>query len=173
MAGVSLRSKFWKAFVPLFILQMGLMSALAHWFPDSPHFHHLDEAQTARLEQRLAFDGVATIITLCLGYAGFVHVFISESRRHIRASAEKAVLEAEMAAAREVQQVIVPEQGGSFPGLHCGVCLSAGAAGGRRFLPDSSSGRRWPARRGRRRGRKGPSGCHAGIHAGRFHSHRG
>jgi Stage II sporulation protein E (SpoIIE) len=117
VAGVSLRSKFWKAFVPLFILQMGLMSALAHWFPDSPHFRHLDEAQTARIEQRLSFDGIATIVTLCLGYAGFVHVFISESRRHIRASAEKAVLEAEMAAAREVQQVIVPERGGSFPGF--------------------------------------------------------
>jgi serine phosphatase RsbU (regulator of sigma subunit) len=92
------------------------MSTLAHRFPDSPHLRQLNEAQTRKLEQRLSFDGVATIITLCLGYAGFVHVFVSESRRHIKANAEKAVLEAEMAAAREIQQVIVPEKGGSFPG---------------------------------------------------------
>lgn len=116
VAGVTLRSKVWKAFIPLFILQMGSMSTVAHWFPDSPHLHKLDEAQTGRLEQRMTFDGMATIITLCLGYAGFVHVFVSESRRHIRASAEKAVLEAEMAAAREIQQVIVPEKGEAFPG---------------------------------------------------------
>jgi hypothetical protein len=116
VAGVSLRSKFWKAFVPLFILQIGIMSALAHWLPDTPRLHQLDAAQAGRLEQRLGFDGISTIVTLCLGYAGFVHVFIRESRRNIRASAEKAVLEAEMAAAREVQQVIVPERGESFPG---------------------------------------------------------
>jgi Stage II sporulation protein E (SpoIIE) len=116
VAGVSLRSRMWKAFIPLFILQMVLMSALASWVPDAPHRSQLDETETRHLEQRLIFDGVATIVTLCLGYAGFVHVFIRESRRHIKASAEKAVLEAEMAAAREVQQVIVPERGESFPG---------------------------------------------------------
>ena len=116
VAGVSLRSRVWKAFIPLFILQLVTMSTLAHRFPDSPHLRHLDEEQTGHLEQRLSFDGIATIITLCLGYAGFVHVFVSESRRHIKATAEKAVLEAEMAAAREIQQVIVPEREGSFPG---------------------------------------------------------
>jgi len=114
--GVSLRSKFWKPFIPLFILQLAMMSALANWFPNSPQFHQLDEVQTGRLEKRLNFDGIATIITLTLGYAAFVHVFVRESRRHIKASAEKAVLEAEMAAAREIQQVIVPEHGESFPG---------------------------------------------------------
>ena len=114
--GVSLRSKFWKAFVPLFVLQMAIGFALARWLPDPLHSRQLDEAQTGRLEQRLGFDGIATIITLCLGYAGFVHVFISEGKRHVRASAEKAALEAEMAAAREIQQVIVPEREGPFPG---------------------------------------------------------
>ncbi len=116
VTGVSLRSKFWKAFVPLFVLQMAIGFALARWLPDAPHPRQLDQAQTGRLEQRLGFDGIATIVTLCLGYAGFVHVFISEGKRHMRASAEKAVLEAEMAAAREIQQVIVPEREGSFPG---------------------------------------------------------
>ena len=33
--------------------------------------------------RRLSFDGFATIITVCLGYAGFVHVFVSEGKRHI------------------------------------------------------------------------------------------
>jgi hypothetical protein len=143
VAGVSLRSKFWKAFVPLFILQMGIMSALAYWFPDAPHLRHLDEAQTGRLEQRLSFDGIATIVTLCLGYAGFVHVFISESKRHIRANAEKAVLEAEMAAAREIQQVIVPEKGGSFPGYTVeSAYLPAQQVGGDFFqvLPTEGNG---------------------------------
>jgi serine phosphatase RsbU (regulator of sigma subunit) len=53
---------------------------------------------------------------VCLGYVGFVYVFISEGKRHIRVNTEKATLEAEMAAAREVQQVILPRQGESFPG---------------------------------------------------------
>jgi hypothetical protein len=143
VAGVSLRSKVWKAFIPLFILQTGTMSALAHWFPNSPHLLQLDEAQTSRLEQRLAFDGMATIVTLCLGYAGFVHVFVSESRRHIRANAEKAVLEAEMAAAREIQQVIVPEKGETFPGyIVDSVYQPARQVGGDFFqvLPASKDG---------------------------------
>src|SRR5580692_2669817 len=101
VAGVSLRSKFWKAFIPLFTVHMVGMALLARRYPDAPHLTQMDVAQTAQLERRLTFDGAATVITVCLGYAGFVHVFVRESRRHIRASAEKAVLEAEMAAARE------------------------------------------------------------------------
>jgi hypothetical protein len=115
-AGVTLRSRIWKAFIPLFGAQIAIMSFLANRLPNTPHLRQLDATETARLESRLNFDGVATIITVCLGYAGFVNVFVSESRRHIKASAEKAVLEAEMAAAREIQQVIVPEKGEAFPG---------------------------------------------------------
>lgn len=116
IAGVSLRSRVWKAFIPLFLLQMGVMSFLANRFPNTPHLRQMDANETARLESRMNFDGIATIVTVCLGYVGFVNVFVSESRRHIKASAEKAVLEAEMAAAREIQQVIVPEKGEAFPG---------------------------------------------------------
>ena len=116
VGGISMRSQFWKAFIPMFIVHMGLLSFLAHRFPDSPHLRQLDAAQTERLEKRISFDGAATIIAVCLGYAGFVHVFVSESRRHIRAQAEKAQLEAEMAAAREVQQVMLPDKLDSFPG---------------------------------------------------------
>jgi hypothetical protein len=116
VAGVTLRSRIWKAFIPLFVAQIAVMSLLATKYPNTPQLRQMDTTETARLERRLNFDGIATIITVCLGYAGFVHVFVSESRRHIKASAEKAVLEAEMAAAREIQQVIVPEKGEAFPG---------------------------------------------------------
>jgi serine phosphatase RsbU (regulator of sigma subunit) len=116
VAGVTLRSRFWIAFVPVFTLHIVLMSVLAHRYPDAPRLRQMNAAEVDRTESRLNFDGIATIITVCLGYAGFVHVFVRESKRHIRANAEKAVLEAEMAAAREIQRVIVPEKGGSFPG---------------------------------------------------------
>ena len=114
--GITLRSRFWKAFIPLFVLHMALLGLLSRRYPDSPHLHAMDAAQTEQLEKRLAFDGVATIITVCLGYVGFVHVFVSESKRHIRAQAEKAQLEAEMAAAREVQRLMLPDEAESFPG---------------------------------------------------------
>src|SRR6201995_823440 len=116
VAGVTLRSRIWKAFFPLFATQIAIMSFLANKYPNTPQLRQMDATETSRLERRLNFAGVATIITVCLGYAGFVHVFVSESRRHIKATAEKAVLEAEMAAAREIQQVIVPERGEAFPG---------------------------------------------------------
>jgi len=74
-----------------------------------------------RMESRLAFDGIATIISICLGYAGFVFVSISEGRRHSRVQAEmsrqQALLEGELAAAREVQQVILPEREEAVPGF--------------------------------------------------------
>ncbi len=35
IAGVSLRSRVWKAFMPLFLLQMGVMSFLANRFPNT------------------------------------------------------------------------------------------------------------------------------------------
>jgi Stage II sporulation protein E (SpoIIE) len=117
-AGTStaLRGQFWKACIPIFIVQFFVMGSLERWFPDNPRPRNLDAAERARLENRLAFDGLATIAAVCLGYAGFVFVFISEGKRHIRVNTEKATLEAEMAAAREVQQVILPGQGESFPG---------------------------------------------------------
>jgi serine phosphatase RsbU (regulator of sigma subunit) len=76
----------------------------------------LQAAELARLDSRLTWDGLATIAAVCLGYVGFVYVFIIEGKRHIRVNTEKATLEVEMAAAREVQQVILPPLGESFPG---------------------------------------------------------
>jgi hypothetical protein len=115
--GITLRSKVWKAMIPLFLLQMGVMGYLSHRFPDAPRVSQMNSAQLESHLARLNFDGIAVIIAVCLGYAGFVHVFVSEGRRHIRAQAEKAQLEAEMAAAREVQQVMLPDDATeSFPG---------------------------------------------------------
>jgi hypothetical protein len=116
VTGVSLRGQFWKAFLPLFALQFVLMGLLANWFPDAPQPPQMGAAEIVRLHERLTFDGLATVAGIFLGYAGFIYVFISEGRRHIRAHTEMALLEGEMAAARQVQQLILPEQGESFPG---------------------------------------------------------
>ena len=100
-AGIVLRQRFWIAFVPVFILQNICMSLLYNWLPDGPPFTHLDSAQLSRFHDRLVFDGVAVIITVVLGYVGFVVVSIAESRRRLRLELDKAALVTEFAAARE------------------------------------------------------------------------
>src|SRR5271165_1289522 len=105
--GITLRSKFWMALIPIFAMQFVCFGLLANWFPEAPRPAVMDAAETERLQGRLVFDGLAIIVSICLGYAGFVYVSISEGRRHIRAQTEKAMLEGEMAAAREVQQRLV------------------------------------------------------------------
>jgi hypothetical protein len=107
--GISLKNKWWKGVIPIFAVQFVLMGLLGHWFPDPPQPAQFDAPQTARLQSRLVFDGVAVILSISLGYAGFVYVSISEGRRHVRALKEKATLEGEMTAAREVQSVMVPQ----------------------------------------------------------------
>jgi hypothetical protein len=107
--GIALRGKFWKAAIPLFVLQMLTMAFVGHWFPDVPARVQFDAAETARLHGRLVFDGIASIVSICLGYTGFVYVSVSEGRRYARTQMEKASLESEMAAAREVQRLMVPE----------------------------------------------------------------
>jgi hypothetical protein len=108
-SGVALRKQFWKAFIPLFLLQFTCMGFLGHWFPDGPLLVSMGPADVDHLHNRLAFDGVGIIVTVTLGYVGFVYVSISEGRRHLRGQLEKTALESEMAAAREVQGMMVPE----------------------------------------------------------------
>ncbi len=108
-SGVILRNRFWKAMVPLMVVQFATMGFLANRFPDAPQPAQMNAAETDRLHNRLAFDGIAIIVSVVLGYVGFVHVSISEARRYGRTQVEKATLEGEMAAAREVQRVMVPE----------------------------------------------------------------
>ena len=108
-AGVILRSQFWKAFLPIFAVQLAVGSVLARLFPDPPLLAHMGEHELEILRNRLTFDGIATILAVSLGYTGFIYVFISEGRRYLRTRTEIATLEGEMAAAREVQRVMVPE----------------------------------------------------------------
>src|SRR5215472_13125213 len=101
-SGVILRKRFWKGLIPLLVAQFAIMAFLANWFHDAPILAQMDVAQTNRLHNRMAFDGVAVIVTVVLGYVGFVHVSIKEAQRYAQMQAEKATLESEMAAAREV-----------------------------------------------------------------------
>jgi hypothetical protein len=115
-SGIALRGKFWKAFVPLFVLQFVCTGWLYNRLPALPQLVQFNAAETAHLHSRLGFDGVATIISVSLGYAGFVYVFVSEGRRYLKTQTEKASLESEMAAAREVQRLMVPEDLPAIPG---------------------------------------------------------
>jgi len=115
-SGVTLRGKFWKAFFPLMAFQIFVMILSANLFPDLPRPAQPTISEMERIHGRLTFDALGIIITVCLGYAGFVVVFVKEGRRHIKAHTEKAILDGEMAAASEVQQLILPQTGESFPG---------------------------------------------------------
>jgi len=116
-AGIKLRGRWWTVFAPLFCVQLTLMHYLSNWYPDVRYHIPMTAAETAHLEQRLGNDSLAIMVAIILAYTGFVVVFISEFRRHIRVHREKALLESEMAAAREVQRVIVPENAESFSGF--------------------------------------------------------
>jgi len=90
-------------------LQILSMGSLNHALPDAPAVSQLDAAHTSRLQSRLSLDGMLIILSVTLGYTGFVTVSIKEARRHLKSQLEKAALENEMTAAREVQRVMVPE----------------------------------------------------------------
>lgn len=108
--GIVLERQFWKLFVPLIVTQFAMNATLGHFFPDAPREATLNAAETTRLDNRLARDGSAIITSVCLGYAGFVIASISVGRRYAQSRMETAQLESEMAAAREVQRVMVPEE---------------------------------------------------------------
>ena len=108
-AGVTLRGKFWKALIPVFVLHFASFGLLGRYLPENPRPKALNPAATIDLQNRLVFDGISIIIAVCLGYTGFIFVSIREGRRYGKTEMEKAVLEGEMTAAREVQRVMVPE----------------------------------------------------------------
>ncbi|MGB6687754.1 MAG: SpoIIE family protein phosphatase [Terracidiphilus sp.] len=135
IVGISLRSKWWMAILPIFVLQSLCMGLVNTWLPEAPRPAQLNAAETTRLQSRLVFDGVAMIVSICLGYTGLVYASISEARRHGRAQVEKATLEGEMAAAREVQRVMVPEDLPQIDGYAIeSVYLPAAEVGGDFFL---------------------------------------
>jgi hypothetical protein len=106
---IILRKKFWKTFFPLLAVQFVLMGWLAIRFPDAPLAVPLGAPEIGRLHGRIVWVGIGIIVFVSLGYSGLVYVSINEARRYFRTQTEKAALEAEMAAAREVQRVMVPE----------------------------------------------------------------
>jgi hypothetical protein len=116
-AGIRLRNKFWLAFIPVFPLHIFLMGWIGHTWPDLVYSIPITSADESHIQQRLNFDSIAISVAVVLAYTGFVIVFVSEFRRHVKVHAEKAKLENEMEAAREVQSVIVPEESGKFPGF--------------------------------------------------------
>jgi Stage II sporulation protein E (SpoIIE) len=130
-SGIALRKNFWKPFLPLFAVHFTLMAVLANRFPERPQLHQYDAAETLRLQNRLTFDGFAIVICVTLGYIGFVYSSVSEGRRYLKTQTEKALLETEMAAAREVQRVMVPERLPQVPGYAIeNVYLPAAEVGG-------------------------------------------
>jgi len=108
LTGISLRSRWWMGTIPICIVQFITMGLLSRWFPDAPH-----PLQLTLRKQRACKAGFCSMAGYDRFYLpwlhGFVYVSITESRRHIRAQMEKATLESEMAAAREVQRLMVPE----------------------------------------------------------------
>ncbi len=116
-SGVKLRGRFWMVFVPVFVAQILVMGELSHRFPNLHYSIPMTAAEMRGLSSRLKFDSIAINVASFLAYTGFVVVFIGEFRRRMRVTTEKTVLDTEMAAAREVQQVIVPENAEDFPGF--------------------------------------------------------
>jgi Stage II sporulation protein E (SpoIIE) len=109
VGAISLRGKWWKAAVPLFVLQFVVSGFVANRFPDIPHSASMSGAEVISTRARLTFDSIATIVVVSLGYTGFFYVLMREARRYVQTRTEKALLENEMAAARQVQQVILPD----------------------------------------------------------------
>lgn len=130
-AGIILRRRSWKVFLPLFAAQFLVLGLLANRFPDRPVPSQYSPAATVLLQRRITFDSAAIIISVILGYIGFLSVSIREGRRHIRIEREKAALDSEMAAAREIQRLMVPEELPPTPGyrLEC-VYRPAAQVGG-------------------------------------------
>jgi len=116
VSGITLRQRFWIAAVPLLILENICMALLYYWLPKAPPLTHLDSAQLSGFHNRLVFDGLAAVISVVLGYTGLVVVSIAESRRRLRLELDKAAMDTELAAAREIQRLMVPEKLPPTPG---------------------------------------------------------
>ncbi len=117
VSGITMRSRSWKVSVPLFLVQFLVMTWLGNRFPGERQLTQLSAAETTGLRSRLTFDGLAMITSVVLGYVGFVYVFVAEGKRYVRTQVEKASLESEMAAAHEVQRLMIPEKLPSIEGF--------------------------------------------------------
>ena len=115
--GISLRQKWWKAVLPIFVVQCVVMGWLALRFPDRPEPASMTAAELGRVRMHLILDSMATMAVVSLGYTGFVYVSVKEARRYVKTRTEKALLESEMAAARQVQQMTLPDPHLAIPGF--------------------------------------------------------
>jgi Stage II sporulation protein E (SpoIIE) len=116
VAGLYFRGRWWIGVLPLLVVQNICMNLLGRWLPDGPALTQLDPIQLNSFHHRLAFDGVAVTISVVLGYMGFIIVSVAEARRRIRIETEKAAIETELAAAREIQRIMVPQELPPAPG---------------------------------------------------------
>ncbi len=117
VTSISLRQEWWKAVLPIFAVQFVLMGWLAGRLPDRPEPASMSAAELGQVRIRLTLDSLAIMIAVILGYTGFVYVSVKEARRYVITRTEKALLESEMAAARQVQQVILPDPHLAVPGF--------------------------------------------------------
>lgn len=116
VAGLYFRHRWWIGVLPLLVIQNVCMNLLGRWLPDAPPLTQLDSVQLSHFHSRLVFDGVAVTVSIVLGYMGFIIVSVAEARRRIRIETEKAAIETELAAAREIQRIMVPEELPPTPG---------------------------------------------------------
>jgi phosphoserine phosphatase RsbU/P len=117
VASISLRQNWWKAILPIFVVQFAVMSWFATRFPDLPQLASMSAAELGHLRIRLTLDSIAIMVAVSLGYTGFVSVSVKEALRYVKTRTEKALLESEMAAARQVQQMILPDPHLAIPGF--------------------------------------------------------
>jgi hypothetical protein len=101
VAGFTLRSKFWIAFLPILAAQILVGNLIAKYFHTLPTPTQMDAVAIAAQEKRMAVDGWAIIIATILGYICFLLVNIKEGRRYFR-------VQAEIELATEVHRLLVP-----------------------------------------------------------------
>jgi serine phosphatase RsbU (regulator of sigma subunit) len=116
VACVWFRRRWWIPILPIFVIQNIAMNLLYRRLPESPALTQFDPTQLSRFHSRLTFDGAAVITSVLLGYIGFVVVSVSEARRRVRVELDKAALDTELAAAREIQRLMVTEESPPTPG---------------------------------------------------------
>jgi sigma-B regulation protein RsbU (phosphoserine phosphatase) len=100
-AGVILRGRMWRVFIPVFAVHMLLINLLNKLMPSVAQPTTMDAAAIAAVQSRLSLDGGAIILAVFLGYSCFLYVSISEARRYFR-------VHAEMELAAEIHHVLVP-----------------------------------------------------------------
>lgn len=124
VTGTILRKRWWKAFFPIFAVQIMLMILLGHLLTDLPQARQMGAAEIARLHSRLTLDSMAIIFAITVGYVCFVYVSITEGIRYFR-------VHAEMALAAEIHHVLVPAIDTKTNDFDfCGSSLPSGEVGG-------------------------------------------